>query len=40
MDDFPGVFQIDRKVEGGCSGKRPDCFANLLTHTLIGEIVA
>ena len=35
--DFPDRFRFDKPLDGGCSGKKPDMFADLLTHTLHGE---
>ena len=35
--DFPGIFQYDQTVKGGCSNRRPDVFLDLLTHVLVGE---
>jgi hypothetical protein len=35
---FPGVeMSFDRKVDGGCSRRRPDVFMDCLTHVVIVE---
>lgn len=35
---FPGKFTFDKRIDGGCSGRRPDMFLDLLTHTIHVEI--
>lgn len=37
LTDFPNVFRYDVPIDGGCSGRKPDLFADLLTHTVHGE---
>jgi hypothetical protein len=34
---FPGLFTFDKVIKGGCSNRRPDAYADLLTHALVVE---
>lgn len=31
-------IRFDRKIDGGCSRKKPDIFIDCLTHVIIGEL--
>lgn len=38
-ETFPDLeFTFDRRLQGGCSGRRPDIFIDALTHVVLGEI--
>lgn len=36
--NFPKKFTFDRRINGGCSLRRPDMYLDLITHTLHGEL--
>jgi EsV-1-7 cysteine-rich motif len=37
-EEFPEMFNFDKRIDGGCSRKRPDAFKDCLTHVLIIEV--